>query len=249
MRIKELYKWQLQRSLMPAFWVYSGIIFLVYAIMFTSFGIFMSDAGEISINSTIFFVFTMGIAGFIEQFKFAICNGISRKTIMVSSILSYSTLVLMITVIELAMEWLFRGAGYVFNLEGIKFLSFSNILFSNYNFSSAFVGELMGFITSLCVSLAIIFLGYFMGTLNQRMSKPVKLIVYIGTPVLLVVILPLLFQLFSPAAKEWFFELVSNIFKFVSASPARVSFTALGAAVVLCGFSFLCIRRAPLRTI
>ena len=102
----------------------------------------------------------------------------------------------------------------------------------------------MGIVTQFISSLGTLMLGYMITTLYYRMSKPIKLLVSIGVPVLLIIVLPIMDSaLFGNALGR----AMAALYEFVTSSPA-IAMVARVVSVVLFGaLAFLTLRRAPVK--
>lgn len=253
MRIKELYKWQMP-VVLKSMAVYCLMIILIFIFFGAIFAITVSSSGEAqsfgmttSMNSFVY-MFVMGIVCYAEGFKFSLCNGVSRKTIIVTSIFTYASAAFLLSLFEILSTLVLGAIAAGLGIGDFLTENMFEMLFKNYP-ADAFLQILSNFLITFLGLILISFVGVFISALNGRMSTRTRLLVYIGVPAILFLGLPLTFKVLTAPIREFFTEMFVSLFNFISASPITGGATMLLLIVVFWTLSYLCIRRAPLKTV
>lgn len=202
-------------------------------------GVYFSMNGNVSSSV---YAFIVGIVVLKEPFLMALQNGVSRKTYWFSTLLTFG---LSAAVISIA-ETFFTSIGRLVNSETFRVESIYSMIYSKR------VADLDGFregIETLLLLFALTFMlfaiGYFIGTLYYRMSKTIRLLVSIGTPVLLLFVLPLVESTFTKGAIIRFAGKVAlAALGYKTQNPYTFMLSGLLVSVVMMGLSWLLIRRA-----
>ncbi|MFZ2538193.1 MAG: hypothetical protein WAX04_04760 [Oscillospiraceae bacterium] len=235
MKTKELYLWQMI-NIKKSLYIFYSIIYAIYVVSFLISKISGDiHVGGMGVSSGVFMLVT-GIVFFGETFKFGLCNGVSRKTIIVTQVVTLLSLSLAMTLIDTINAWLFSLIVDVNDTSG--FYAF---------YHSKNVFELI--LWTFGIYLLFGTIGHFIATLNSRLTKFMKMLVYIPISVLLVVGLPLGISVLSASAKETLFKFISNVFTYLKASPYNMMLVAIIIAVIVYLLSILLVRKAPLKTV
>lgn len=245
MKVLHAWRYQTREFLRSAgiFYLVMVLVSLVSLILTT----LLTDGqsgGQTSVEgSSLVFVFVLGLNGFKNPFRLYVQNGISRVTHFIGFVLTSLGLVLCVVAVDSLFPLVFRGAHYVSLYDMI------------YDFTGFLTGEtakltVTGLLWNAGIHLALMCTGFFLTTLYYRMNKPMKLLVSIGVPGLLLVVLPLLETLIPS------FHVMSSTMRFfgralgismTNPQPLRAvgSFGIWSAAMLGC--SFLLMRRATLK--
>ncbi|MDD4297802.1 MAG: hypothetical protein PHC69_12750, partial [Ruminiclostridium sp.] len=134
------------------------------------------------------FLFVVGLNSFKEVFRMFIQNGISRKNMFISHIISTLAICGAMTLIDSVIALLFKG---ITSISGGS--RTEGMLQMMYGQQIASVGTFLAsiFLTFFIYIMFFAF-GFFLTTLYYRMSKSMKIIVSVGVPALLMVVLPIL---------------------------------------------------------
>lgn len=169
--------------------VYYAVIYAIYILLIVSLGLYVggntegSNIGGMEF-STIIFIFILGLNSFKESFRMFLQNGLSRKTLFKSFILS-------ITLVSILMAFV-----DIFNALLVNIISNYNSMYlqiygQRYSESTSVVAKyLEGFLWSVFIYIAFAMLGYFITILYYRMNKKLQLIVSIGVPVFWIILFP-----------------------------------------------------------
>lgn len=199
MKFKAALKYQLSsmtRPLIVFYVVIYSLLILMTVLQLTS----TVDDGNVSFGgmdfASVIFLFVTGLNSFKSTFHLMLANGVSRRTMFHS----FSVMALPLA----------AGMAIIDTINGIIF---SNV----YNYQSMFkqfyrlryvtegpagnsvqvVAEGVLWMFFLYASVAMI--GYLITTLYYRMNKPLKLVVSIGVPVFLIILLPIIDNVWLPS--------------------------------------------------
>ena len=140
--------------------------------------------------ATIIFLFVCGLNSFKEFFRMFIQNGISRKTMFVTRIITIITLCTGMAVID---KIILLIGKFVASRSGR--ISFTGLFEYIYGARTAHISSAQmhaeSFLFNLCLYLAVITIGYFITIGFYRMNKIAKISVAIGVPMVLLNGLPL----------------------------------------------------------
>lgn len=236
MKIKSFSKWLLA-DCRKGIIIFSGVILAIFSLA-AILDIIFPNTGTISgmESSSIIFVLILGIVLVREALHMALGNGISRKTTLLSIIL-----------FMLALSVLFSIALTIF---GALFGRFSNVisLFGDlFPGTSSFLSILFQILFSICIHFSYSMLGVFISLTYYRMNKATCLLVSIGVPVFLLVLLPIGISLLPESFIAAVLPVIINIISTLFGAPWRAALTALAISAIFSFFSWLLIRRAPLR--
>lgn len=169
--------------------IYYAIIFTLVAIAYISANVFFSvHVNNISFSgvemASMIFIFVAGLNSFKETFRMFMQNGVSRKTLFLSYLLSLLPVCGIMAVIDNSLGILDR---YTSNYRSV-FLQFYGSWFGDNPgiIQTYAVGLLWGLTTYAACAMA----GYLITVLYYRMNKALKLLVSIGVPVFLIIVLP-----------------------------------------------------------
>ena len=201
MRIKSAYKYQLLELRKPILIYY--IVIVVLLILTAISQTLLKNNGNISFSggfdgATVIFLFVCGLNVFKQTFHMFLANGLSRRTMFVSTAAAFGTVSI--------------GMAFV---DGI----FNTVMSSLLNYNSIFIGSFGerygfnfferpegltnsagvtfpliadGFVWAVFCYMAAAMIGLFITTAYYRMNKPLKLLISIGVPVLLFIVLPIM---------------------------------------------------------
>lgn len=248
MKIKQGMRYYL-REFGRASLIYYGIVVL----LFLATLIVSRALGEhnITVNgmdtASLIFVFVLGLNAFKSEFGLFVQNGISRRTLWVDFLLSAGVLCLAMALIDSCYPLIFGRS-----------LQYDSLFGTLYNripsFASGAAAAHGGFVAVLWLVLAYlsaISFGFFITTLFYRMSKPLKVIVSVGVPVLLFVVMPII-EVFVPS-----FTLFTTLIRFYSWAmglgiletfPLRAIASMGVFTAAMAALGFLLIRRVTLKT-
>ena len=237
MRLKPALKYQLS-SIKWSVIIYYIVIYTLVILAAVSQAFWPSE-GHISYGgldgASIIFLFVVGLNAFRSNFHMFVVNGISRKTMFTSFIISAIILC--------------AGMALIDSINALvisQFVTYRSVSVQMYDFGLSMFSE--GFLWMLFSYMASIMFGYFITTAYYRMNKPVKLLVSIGVPLLLFIILPLV-------DATLFNGQIFNAFRLIalfcsgqsSGSPYIAMASNLVSAAITASFAYLLARRATVK--
>jgi len=220
------------------------IFYSVMAALLVLMGISLTVANRQNIQmsagglemASIIFVFIVGLNSFSQAFLMFSANGVSRKTMFLSFLAMLGVMAAGMAVIDSAYGLIMKTAG-----------NYQSMFEQMYGFRNTTI--IGGFLWRFCSYLAAGMTGYLITTLYYRMNKPVKLLVSIGVPVLLLIGMPALDNaLWGGAVSEAagrFFAWSSGV---STGSPGLGMISDIVFSVVLGMLSYITLRRAPVKT-
>jgi hypothetical protein len=188
MRIKSAYKYQLNELKKPAI-IYYGIIVILCILIGVAETIWNADGYISGLDAaTVIFLFVCGLNAFKAPFHMFMANGVSRKSLFLGTAAAFATaavgMALIDGVIGLTMSALTPySSAFSFQYGGWYGL------YAGAN--ETFPMIIGGFVWRTASYMAASLVGLFLTTAYYRMSKPVKLLVSIGIPVLLFIVYPI----------------------------------------------------------
>ncbi len=249
MRIKSAYKYQLFELRKPVMIYYIVIIALLILTAISQF--FLERNGLISSmggfdGATVIFLFVCGLNAFRQQFHMFLANGISRRTMFLSSVAAFGTvsvgMALIDGIIGAIMTSFFRYDTMFSQSFGERFGLADRI--------NTFSSIANGFVWAVFCYMAAAMVGLFITTAYYRMNKPLKLAISIGVPVFLFIVLPIMdASLFNGAitlAVGRFFAAVTSLLG--TGNPYSTVLANLFSIVIFGGLAWLLTRRATVKS-
>ena len=256
MRIKSAYKYQLNELLKPVM-VYYIIIAALSVLTVVAAKLWMTG-GSISgwDGATIIFLFICGLSAFKASFHMFMANGISRKAMFIGTITAIATVAIGMALIDgvigLVLNLLIPYNSVFANQYAGWYGIHWNGLFDNFRETAPMVAD--GVVWRISSYTAAAMTGLFLTTAFYRMNKPVKLLVSIGVPVLLLIVWPIVdatvFNGAMTAAVLRAFGWVSSLFTNLlgTGNPYIVVLYNVFWILLLGGLTWLLTRRATVKT-
>jgi len=238
MKISKMFKWYWQNSYGGLIGYYSVMLFLL--ILGFSIKLFSGETDVVMNNfspSTEIVLLITGILLFPAGVRFGLSSGVSRKTL-------FWSLLLFLTVLSAGMILIDSVGEQLGEWMGIQTRQLQLMI---YPWATGFGGWLGLLLCRSSVGLAMGLLGYFIGGAYYRMNKILKIIVSIAVPALLFVGIPILYVSFPATVGGIFTRLFVPLLDWVLLSPYCMSLLCLGFSALLGVFSWLLIRRAPVK--
>ncbi len=243
MRLAPALKYQLSGIKWPVI-----IFYIVIYSLFILMGVSLLAFRRVDINvhfggfdaASMIFLFVVGLNSYKSTFHMFAANGISRKTMFTSFVVTAGILC--------------AGMVLIDSLNALivsQFLNYEPILVQD--FASRYIGSgsLMygeGILYMFCSYLSCIMLGYFITTAYYRMNKPLKLTISIGVPVFFFIILPIVdAQLFSGEIFRFLGTVIAFCSGRLSGSPYVAMAMDLVFAAVTGALAYLLARRATVK--
>ena len=238
MKIGRMFRWYWQNT----YWGLVGFYGAILILMLLGFSIMIaSGTEEISVNGLSFssevMLLVLGIIFFPSGTRFGLSHGVSRKTVFCGLVVFLLALSVGMTAVNQLSQW--GGQQMGLNTYGTERMLYSSV--------RGLDGRFGIIVSQIAGGWALGMLGYFIGGAYYRMNKICKIVVSITVPALLFFGLPLLLVA-APAGVvgtlgNWFFSAV----EWVVRSPYHLALLWLGGTVLLGIFSWLLIRRAPVK--
>ena len=240
MKIKKLFLWQMRYIMMPGVVAYYGVICAVVLLQ-TIFmrGEFPKVSATPVIMGTVISLIGLTVGLFTETFKAAMCNGISRKTMIVTQFISNIVVAASMAITNQLLMWL---VGLIYKIESPNVIGTMTQPFStNIELPVAFA------IYLLCGMV-----GYFVASLNARLNKTGKFVVYISTGVVVIVVVPMTIGYLNACNQVWwenFKNMMDKFGQFMRSSSYNLTGVLLGLTVIVSFFSVLLVRRITIKTV
>ena len=232
MKIMKMFRWYWQNT----YWALVGFYGAMLGVLLLGSTIAIcAGESEVSVNG---FSFSSAVMVFFSAgTRFGPSNGASRKSTFCGFLLFLVTL----SAGKMLINMILSQMGQWF---GVHTQELEALLYPG---TSGFGGWLSIFLCQTAAGLATGILGYFIGGAYYRMSKIWKIVVSIAVPALVVIGLPLFFVSFPSVAEGIVVKLLAPLGNWVLRSPYCLALLFLGTAALLGLFSWLLIRRAPVK--
>lgn len=220
-----------------------GIVLLGLLVLFALETAFFGDVGEFSGVESIgsIYLFVTGIVFYSINVKMCFANGISRKTNFITTILCGVT-VSIIMFIGFVILYIF------FNLINSNSVSMFEQIYANYHFSNEFVMWIEKAFYDILNNLGSFIAGTFIGALYFRMSRPVKIAVSVGVPVLLFVVMPIFTTfLYMKDITKNFMDSAIQMMTNILTVPYKANLFNLVSIIIVSGLLYLLSRKAPIK--
>ncbi len=234
MKIKELYLWQMM-NLKKSIYIFYTVIYLVYILGYILIAVSDAVNMEMSVSSAIFSLVS-GLVFYFETFKFGMCNGISRKTMLIAQIGTTLSICAILTLVDSFNVWIFS---MIVNKPDP---SIFNAIYSNESILSTMLWR-------FGIYMLFAMIGYFIATLNSRLTKLMSILFYVSIPAIFIVGLPMIISVLSADTLNALGRFFDKIYNFLKSSPYNMLLIALIISAILYLFSVLLVRRAPLKTV
>ncbi len=242
MRFYPAWKYQICGMKWPLI-IYYAVIAALLTLMGVSLSLADRNQGSIIVGgldmASVIFIFIVGLNSFRTTFHMLSANNVSRKTMFVSFLTVIAAVAAGMAVIDSLYALIMSGIG-----------NYQSAFIQMYGLASAEIAArtVTGFAWMLCCYLAAGMAGYLISALYYRMSKPVKLLVSIGVPVLVLFGLPALdFSLFGRTMLKAVSTFIGWASGLASGDP-HMGMISSGVLFALLGcLSYLALRRAPVR--
>lgn len=238
MKIKQMTVWELRYSI-PSFGVFYAVLFTVY-IAFFLMQFLLPEEAVVNFSGASFsswvFLFVIGIIYCRECLQFGLANGVSRRSIFLSYLLTIGCFSAVMSVVTLLMRGFFgmiTREGFIREPFDMLYGTMSN-LFANFCFVFG-IGLMAGM------------LGYLISMFNYRTGKAVKIITW-GSFGALCFLLPILTMALNERVQKVIGDFFMTIGTFLANSPYHVLLTAVIATVIFGFAGWLFTRHAPVKS-
>ena len=134
-------------------------------------------------SSNIIFMFVCGLVLFKDQFFAQVQFGRSKETAVVSSLINIAILAMFISIVDFIIGWFYAAA-----LNGVFFSNFRSIFFQNYSDKLTFGVSLLNMLWNFFYLAFIGSIGYLIALINYKLPKKLRLLIWLGIPILLIII-------------------------------------------------------------
>lgn len=229
MKIKSAYKYQISELKKPVI-IYYAIIVAMMAAAAIIMAVFKNSVIHIESfdnpysMATVIFLFVCGLNSFRQQFHMFLANGLSRKTLFLSTLAAFATASVAMAVID-----------------GI--LDMAASLYLSGNLPTQFVDA---FVWSVFCYMAAAVTGIFITTAYYRMNKAVKLLVSIGVPVMVFIVIPIVdYTFFNGVITTGFYRFISAATSLLGEdNPYSMVLVNIFNVAIFSGLSWMLTRRA-----
>lgn len=245
MNIKPALKYKLKENLkgMGSFYIIIYLIMILSATMV----IVKSDVEISNFNgmelSTWVFMFVIGLNSFKADFRLFLQNGISRKSLYVSSILSLGILSAIMVVIDFVNLMILKS------ISGVGHRNIYEILFNKSLSWTSVADNMICLLWNIVIIFTAAMAGFLITLVFYKMNKFAKTIVGFGVPILLFVGLPIVNVTFLNDALGKFIPKMIGFLLGGANNPAPYNMIVVSAVIciVLAGISYLIARKATIR--
>ncbi|MDD4083131.1 MAG: hypothetical protein PHD05_07115 [Sphaerochaetaceae bacterium] len=134
-------------------------------------------------SSNIIFMFICGLVFFKDQFFAQVQFGRSKETAVVSSLINIAILAMLISIVDFIIGWFYAAA-----FSGELFSNFRSLFFQNYSGKLTFGVSLLNLLWNFFYLAFIGSIGYLIALINYKLPKKIRLLIWLGIPVLLIII-------------------------------------------------------------
>ena len=194
--------------------------------------------------STLIFLFVVGLNSFRETFLMMLQNGVSRKTMFISTIvtiLSTSTLMAIVDRFLLVIGGLYSDLH-----ENVIVTGMYDILYGKRSASmDAIPFNLEGVLIIIGIYISAMAVGLFITTAYYRMNKVLKIVVSVGVPATVFVFLPVLDgAVFGGRMSRAFIKMMNFILGGTSGTPYNLLLSCIIFTIVCFSLTWMLVRRA-----
>lgn len=245
MRLKSVIKYnlsELKNSVLLFYAIIAGV-FILLSITFVSM---TSHGGTGSVGgvemASVIFLFIVGLNSFKQNFLFLSSNGIARKTQFIGFILAAIPVACAMAAIDTIISAVLSSV-----------IDYNSMFYQIYNgmdiTRNSAVYIVVCMIWSAALYMSFVTLGYLITILYYRMSKPLKVVVSVGIPVMFIIIIPTLDALwFKGGITRSVFDLFILLAGLKSGANAWISVAALLVeTVVFTGLAYILSRRTVIK--
>lgn len=181
MKLRASLKYQLNSCFTSAAWFYGIVLVINIGIAIAKY--FFRDSVNVSgmDYTTLIFVFVLGLNAYRESFRMMAINGRTRRTAFVSITLAPLILVACMAALDMLLEPAFKAF----------FNQYNSIYIMLYKNAQSTFGILVEYGWRVVLYSLVILTGVWINALYYRMSKPLKVGVSVGVPVMMFVVLPI----------------------------------------------------------
>lgn len=233
MRLANAFKYQMT-SAVKAIGIYYGIMLLIRMAMLLA-DIYLISNGNSHISAvetnTMVFMLFLGVFSIVEDFKFFVQNGYSRKSLIKLYIIQFAACALILACLDVTcsyvLDWMYTYESLCDQIYGAQFF-------------------LLEILWLMMVNMAIGVLAFFFTILVQRMNKFQRIVYLLGVPVVLVTMLPVLdIYVLDGAMSSYILEFLTKAMGLYQNTNMIIPiFSFMAVSAIFSILSYLAIRRA-----
>lgn len=249
MNFKASIKYQIKDNIRSIIVFYFIILFVMSLITISV--VMPNNSGSSSLSgmemSSVIFLFILGLSSFKDNFHMFLQNGLSRKTLFLSEVLSMLVIAVGMSIVDFSILKLIKLISE--NVRGLKATSiFEMSYYKHIDSISNLQMYTEKLIFQIGMYLAISLVGYFIAIAYYRMNKAAKRAVAIGVPVGFSCILPLIdATLTNGKITKFINDVITYAFGIKSGNPYHAMITFLIVAITFGCFSWLVMRKAVVK--
>lgn len=247
MKIKSAYKYQINELSKPII-IYYTVIIALFILTWILDSIWNTNSMIIGFDAaTAIFLFVCGLNAFKQPFHMMMANGISRRTLWISTIAAFCTASAGMALIDNLVGW---GMSSILPYNPVFAGQYSVWYGLLEGFSTTPLMAANGFVWSTFCNLSAAMVGLLITTAYYRMNKPLKLIVSIGVPVLLLIVMPIIdSSLFHGVIYSSIFSFFGWVTSLLGkGNPYSIVLSNVFSIMISGALTWLLIRRAIIKT-
>jgi hypothetical protein len=252
MNIKASYNYQMADQ-KKSISIYYFIIVCILIALFVLTSVTINSGSVVNANfngldlATVIFLFVCGLCGFKECFLMLAQNGVSRKTLFVSRLLTTVSIAFVMAVIDKILFIVFKEL-FLWQSE-TPYTSLYELI---YPAKAAEMNVLnlhtASFIFDFCLYLCIMAAGYLITILFYRLNNAGKVAVGAGVPVGFFIVLPIIDRIAANGKiGTAIFKFIDFSFGFSEGIPVHAYITCIISFAVLSILSWMLIRKAAVK--
>lgn len=240
MKIKQMFIWSWKNNWI-VFPVFFGVLLLVNLFMAIIVAVLPEEGGVSGTNGSAFIVaLVLGLINFAYALRWGGANSVSRRSVYVGSLAFLASFAVVLSVLEAAMRLAFSWNPAFRQGEIFHFL------FAEWSAEKGFAFmALSHLIWSIAMALLLHMIGYFLGGAFYRLGRIGKVLLAAGTPVTLLVVLPIVTVILPEGVQAALMSFFGNLFRFLMQTPFHMALVFLVISVVFAFFAWLLVRKAP----
>jgi len=224
MKLRASLKFQLNSCFTSAAWFYGIVLVIDIGIAIVKY--FFRDSMNVSGMdfTTLIFAFVLGLNVYRESFRMMAINGRTRRTAFVSIALSALILSACMVIVDMLLELAFKPF----------FEEYNSLYAMLYGSAQSAPGILIEFVWRVALYSIVILTGLCINALYFRLSKPWKVGVSVGVPVLVFVVLPIVDESYTGGViYDAIFRAIGYMLGSGGVSPNPTMFLLWGTVLIL----------------
>ena len=242
-KTKAVYRYNLQTVSKPV-GIFYLVVFLI--LLFFSLTAFLTSGSSQVTGiefSTIIFLFVLALVDFRENFEVLNQFGTSRKSIYFGKVLSFSTLGLVITLIDRLVAFLVPTVTKF--IDNFMYESFFNVMYEHkFQDMEALPKALLPLLLAFSMYMAALSAGTFLSVLFYRTNRIGRIAIAAGIPIFIFVALPIIMTYIYTTKLS---KVFMNLLELTLSTPLRASITFLSGALLIGTITYFVVKKATLK--